>query len=76
MLRSVQVVEIHLHTVWDYFRDNVGINQCSLWRESFTSRMVFSSIACYCRTIAARSSKNAGLLKEGLMRRIMFFPFL
>ena len=76
MLRSVQVVEIHLYTVWDYFRDNVGINQCSFCRESCTSRMVFSFIACSCSTIAARSSKKAGLLKEGLMRRIMLFPFL
>ena len=30
------MVEIHLHTVWDYFRDNVGIYQCSLCRESCT----------------------------------------
>ena len=36
MLRSVQVVEIHLHTVWDYFWDKVGIYQCSLCRESCT----------------------------------------
>ena len=35
-----------------------------------------SFIACSCRTIAVMLSKNAGLLKEGLMRRVMLFPFL